>query len=73
MGQQKKLYDLRLERFFSREWTHVSQIEWLKLLFALKLAGYDWSSIEDIAKICAFMERKGWIESNSEHCIRLVS
>ncbi len=63
--------DLSLEKFFPKQWTHFSQIDWMPLLFGLKLAGYDWKELNDVAKICAFMERANIIQRNGEGCIRL--
>ena len=61
---------MKLDKYFPKQWTHISQIDWLPFLFALKLSNYDWLEISDVAKIMAFMEKKGLIEHDG-YCIRL--
>ena len=44
-------------------WTHVSNLNWLKIGFHLKLAGIDWRSLEDgMAQIerLGLVQRDGW-------------
>ena len=43
-------------------WTHVHNVNWLRVGFALKLAGIDWRSESDLHNAMALMERLGVVQ-----------
>lgn len=40
-------------------WTHIENLNGLKIGFQLKLLGFDWRSEEQLSKIMVFLERVG--------------
>lgn len=57
--------------FFPRQWTHPTQVNWLSFMFKLKLAGVNWTTQEQVAKLLAALEERGVIERDPRNCIRL--
>lgn len=50
-----------LKKLLPETWTHVSNLNMLKIGFGLKLLNVDWRSREDLANIMAFLTRTRFI------------
>jgi hypothetical protein len=62
---------------FPEEWTHVSDLNLLKIGYLLKLRGVDWTSKEELAEVLAFLTtikliyayEEIWFKANKNSCV----
>jgi len=51
-------------------WTHVENIDGLRLGFALKLLGIDWKTEQEFGKVMLFLEHVGILERKNGYQVR---
>lgn len=51
-------------------WTHVENIDALKIGFGLKVLGVDWRSQDEFAKVMVFLERIGILQRQNGYQVR---
>lgn len=51
----------RLKQLFPDTWTHLENVNVVRIGYGFKLFGIDWSSHKDLARILLFFEKIGFI------------
>jgi hypothetical protein len=62
--------EAKLRALLPETWTHIENLNGLKLGFGLKLIGVDWRSPEEFGKVMLFLEKVGIIQRQNGYQVR---
>jgi len=59
-----------LKRILPETWTHIENMNGLKIGFSLKLLGVDWRSEKEFGRVMVFLEKIGIMQRRNNYSVR---
>lgn len=65
-----KANEAKIKEMLPETWTHIGNLNGLKLGFHLKLIGVDWRSPDEFGRVMLFLEKAGMMQRQNGYQVR---